>query len=128
MSANETSECYLTWNEDGTHLQCSVSHDDRSACVLSIWDETEDDYRPTIPCDVASCEEAAVGRAFLIGYEDGNSAYGCLDHLDSAVVAFQNGAWRGALLDIRHLDSGEMESIERMATPTGILRAMGATS
>ena len=117
-----TSKCYLTWNEDG-YLQCSVSHNDRSNCVLSIWDETADDYRPPIPCDVASCEEAAVGRAFLTGYENGQSAYGCLDHIDAAAAAFQNGEWRGALLSVRHLDSGEMEQIQRIPTPADVLRS-----
>ena len=125
MSANE---CYLTWNEDGTHLQCSVSHDDRSDCVLSAWDETADDYMPSIPCDLASCGEAAAGRAFLTGHKCGQSAYGCLGHIDSTVVAFQNGTWPHSLLNIRHLDSGEMESIERMATPADVLHSLEVPS
>jgi len=59
-----------------------------------------------VGCDVGPCTEAAVGRAFLTEYENGRSAYGCLEHIDATVVAFQNGAWRGALLNVRHLDVG----------------------
>jgi hypothetical protein len=119
------SKCYLTWSEDG-HLQCSVNHRDRSNCLLSVWDETADDYKP--PCDVASCLEPAVGWATLTEYESGRSAYGCLDHIDKTVVAFQNGAWRGALMNIRHLDSGKWESVERMPTPADVLNSLGRES